>query len=190
MLHITPLHAAAVYDNLDMTKLLVKRLSVNAGKGSSLTPLHVAAFFDSPEVIKYLVDNGADIDTEVNFSNIAKVLNIVKEDLKEGYGTEFINYFATPLNFFLLFPLVGNFVLSQFTPKMISTALNYKNQLVQRDVNGEPAHSIRSRAMSLLTLFEIKNQFKMAKDLVQKKKEGKQLPPVRKDSILYGITNI
>jgi hypothetical protein len=30
----------------------------------------------------------------------------------------------------------------------------------------------------------------MVKDLVQKKKEGKKLPPVGEDFILYGISNI
>ena len=74
---------------------------------------------------------------------------------------------------------------------MISTALHYKNQLVERDVDGEPVRSMRSRAISLLlTRPAFKKQFKIVKDYVQKKKEGKQLPPVGENSIFYGITNI
>jgi serine/threonine-protein phosphatase 6 regulatory ankyrin repeat subunit B len=190
MLDITSLHAAAAYDNLDIAELLLKNGSrVNAGEKGSLTPLHVAAFFDSSKVIELLVDKSASTDVLINFSNIVNVLDFVKNDFKGGYGSQSIDHVITCCKFFKI-PFVGDFIGSQFTPRMISTALKYNNKLVQRDVSGQLIRPITAKILSLPFLLPwVEKQVRMVKAYVESKKSGQSAPPIGESFMFHDISS-
>ncbi|KAF5405976.1 Ankyrin: unc [Paragonimus heterotremus] len=59
----TPLHIAAHYGNVNITKLLIERgANVNYNAKNAITPLHVAAKWGKPEVVRELLKAGAEID--------------------------------------------------------------------------------------------------------------------------------
>ncbi|KAH8834271.1 hypothetical protein DL96DRAFT_1810581 [Flagelloscypha sp. PMI_526] len=59
----TPLHVAAVEENLEVAQFLVERgADVNAAGGPFGTPLQAAAQCASLEIVKLLVDNGAEVN--------------------------------------------------------------------------------------------------------------------------------
>ncbi|THD29064.1 Ankyrin 2, partial [Fasciola hepatica] len=59
----TPLHIAAHYGNLNISKLLIERgANVNHNAKNSITPLHVATKWGKDEVVNELLNAGAEVD--------------------------------------------------------------------------------------------------------------------------------
>lgn len=103
----TRLHDAALYNNINLAKILLKKgADINAQNKDGYTPLHVAARLGSFDVLKGLLDNRADIEVKSKHDETALFLAACEESgkslqilLEHGANIDFPNKSGeTPLH--------------------------------------------------------------------------------------------